>query len=113
MPIIRRIPVCKTGEVPVSSTHSFAFGPSAKGIVYNDAGTLRAYVNRCTHMGGPLDACGTEKLRCRWHQAEFDPKTGAAIRGEAPAGTFLKQIELVCEGDTIFALLELPDDPFA
>ena len=50
----RKILVAKQGEVEVGRTKSFRFGPHAA-IVYNDAGVLKAYMNRCTHMGGPVE----------------------------------------------------------
>lgn len=113
MPITRRIPIAKLGEIMHGSTHVFSFGPATKGIAYNKDGVIRAYVNRCTHMGGPVDLHQGQTLRCRWHGADFDPCTGAAIAGEAPAGTFLKPIDVLEENGMLYAVLELPDDPFA
>ncbi len=113
MPITRRIPVCAVGEIQPGTIKSFSFGPATKGLVYNREGILKAYVNRCTHMGGPVELHSSGTLRCGWHGADFDPCTGAAIAGEAPSGTFLKPIELIEEDGQIFAVLELPDDPFA
>jgi nitrite reductase/ring-hydroxylating ferredoxin subunit len=113
MPITRKIPVCRVGEVASGATCSFSYGPGTKGILINKGGKLRAYVNRCTHMGGPVSMCREGTLRCAWHGADFDPETGEAIQGQAPAGTFLKTVELVEENGMILAILELPDDPFA
>ncbi len=110
----RKILVAQQGEVPVGRTKSFRFGPHAA-IVYNDAGTLKAYVNRCTHMGGPVelkDKKGQQIFRCRWHEAEFSPETGAAIEGEAPQGTRLTQIELVQENGAFYCTFRSSDDEF-
>ncbi len=115
MALTRKILVARVGEVPIGRTKSFRFGV-AEGILYNDRGTLKAFVNKCTHMGGPVELKqiqGVPTFRCRWHEAEFDPSTGAAIQGQAPMGTMLAPIVLVTEGDQIFAHLILPDDPFA
>lgn len=115
MPITRRLPVAKSGEILPGRTKAFRFG-FAEGIAYNHGGVLKAYINRCTHMGGAVElkrAEGKDLFRCRWHEAEFDPVTGAAIRGQAPEGSMLTPITLVTEGDQIMAVLELPDDPFA
>jgi nitrite reductase/ring-hydroxylating ferredoxin subunit len=110
MSITRKLPVAKVGEIPSGRTKAFRFG-HANGIAFNDDGTVKAYVNGCTHMGGPVDlVAGKGVLRCRWHAAEFNPRTGDAIEGEAPKGTRLKPIELVVEGDQIFGVLELSDD---
>ncbi|MCC7522803.1 Rieske (2Fe-2S) protein [Candidatus Uhrbacteria bacterium] len=112
MPLKRRIPVAKTGEIPDGQTKSFQFGPF-KGIAIRKNGKLIAFVNRCTHMGGPVEMHASgNKLRCRWHGADFHPETGEAIEGQAPQGTALQRIELIEQDGTVFALLELPDDPF-
>lgn len=115
MSITRKLPVARVGEVEAGRTKSFRFGVG-QGIVYNDGGTLKAFVNKCTHMGGPVElktVDGQSIFRCRWHQAEFNPSTGEAIQGQAPIGTRLTPITLVTEEDQIFAMLELPDNPFA
>ena len=109
--MIRKVHVAKAGEIGERAV-SFHFGP-IKGIAFKRGEICKAYVNRCTHMGGPVDFCHEGTLRCGWHGADFDPDTGAAIQGQAPAGTILKAVELVEENGMIFALLELPDDPFA
>ncbi len=113
MPIVRRVLVAKSGEIQAGSTKVFSYGPATKGIAYNREGVLRAYVNRCTHMGGPVALHEGRVLRCGWHGADFDPCTGAAVDGQAPEGTFLRSIELIEENGEVFAMLELPDDPFA
>lgn len=114
MGIKRKIPVAKPHEFDERSSKSFQFGP-AKGIAYRKNGAIKAFVNRCTHMGGPVElAAGGSTLKCRWHESCFDPETGCVIEGgEAPAGTFLQPIELVEENGMLYAMLELPDDPFA
>lgn len=113
MPIRRKIAVCRIGEIEPGSTKSFQYG-AAKGILYNDGGALKAYVNRCTHMGGPVGLTKDGKLlRCKWHGADFHPCTGEAIEGRAPKGTFLQPIELEEESGQVVAVLELPDDPFS
>ena len=109
----RKILIARVGEIPPGRTKSFRFG-FANGIAYNDHGTIKAYVNRCTHMGGPVELLKDQNIfRCRWHQAEFDPASGRAVEGEAPKGTGLEPIKMIEEGGQIFALLEIPPDPFA
>ncbi|MBP9868975.1 Rieske 2Fe-2S domain-containing protein [Patescibacteria group bacterium] len=109
MVIVKKIPVAKVGEVPVGRTKHFQFGVH-KGIAFNDQGTLKAYVNACTHMGGTTDLHSSGVLRCRQHFAEFDPATGERLSGQAPEGTRLKPIELLTEGDEIFGKLEIRDE---
>jgi nitrite reductase/ring-hydroxylating ferredoxin subunit len=110
--MIRKVRVANLSDVKENQPVSFHFGP-IKGIAFKRGGVCKAYVNRCTHMGGPVDFCKTGTLRCGWHGADFDPDTGAAIEGEAPQGSFLKRIELVEENGILFAMMELPEDPFA
>lgn len=112
MGIRREVFVCSVSDLPHGRTCHFQYGPS-KGIAYNDAGKIRAYVNRCTHMGGPVELTRDGKyLRCRWHGADFHPCTGQAIEGQAPQGTFLKEIDLLEKNGQMYALLVLEDDPF-
>ena len=106
---MRKIPVAKVDEIRSGTTKSFRFGVQ-NGIAYNDNGTLKAFVNACTHMGGATSLTPSGVLRCCRHFAEFDPKTGERLAGQAPEGTRLKPIELVTEGDQIFAILELHDE---
>ena len=110
-----KLPVAAVGEIPLGRTKNFRYGV-AEGIAFNDQGVIKAYVNRCTHMGGPVALDRSEEgavvFRCRWHQADFAPETGAAIEGEAPQGTMLTPIPLIEEGGKLFAMLTLPDDPF-
>jgi nitrite reductase/ring-hydroxylating ferredoxin subunit len=109
MAIKRKLPVAKVGEIAESRSKTFRFGLQ-DGIAYNDGGTIKAYVNFCTHAGGPLELVSATRFRCRWHEAEFDPKTGNRLCGEAPEGTRLKPIELVTEGDQIWAWWEVKDE---
>lgn len=110
MSVIRKkILVCNKGELRPGETRSFEFGGS-KGIAFSDEGHVVAYINRCTHMGGPVSPCGGCTLKCSFHGAEFDARTGARVSGEAPEGTFLKPIELVTEDGAIYAILELVDE---
>jgi nitrite reductase/ring-hydroxylating ferredoxin subunit len=49
-------------------------------------------------------------FRCVRHHAEFDPKTGSRLAGEAPEGSALKPIVLETEGDQVYAILELREE---
>lgn len=109
---VRKIVIGKKNELREDVPAHFHFGPT-KGIAVLRDGVCKAYVNRCTHMGGPVDMCAKGTLRCRWHGAEFDCDTGAAIEGEAPEGSFLKRLDVVEEDGILYALFEMPEDPFA
>lgn len=105
---ILKLPVATIGEILPGKTKSFRYG-FQNGIAYNDNGEIKAYVNFCTHAGGTVDLKGTV-FRCRMHFAEFDPKTGERLSGQAAEGTKLKPIELMTEGEEIFAMLEIKDE---
>ena len=61
-------------------------------MVYNN-GNFKAFENICTHKKGPSRLKGG-KLVCQWHGAQFDPLTGKAIKGPAPAGSKLNEIKI-------------------
>mgnify|MGYP000016121113 CR=1 FL=1 len=103
-----RLPVAKIGEIAVGKSRSFRYGVR-NGIAFNDDGVIKAYVNFCAHMGGPVDLIDGCQFRCRWHEATFDAKSGERLTGQASEGSRLTPITLQTEGDTIFALLELND----
>lgn len=107
----KRIPVAKLGEIPEGRTRAFRYG-FQNGIAYNDAGTIKAFVNACTHMGGTTELANGV-LRCCRHAAEFHPATGERLCGQAPEGSRLTPIELIIEGDQVYAVLELAPDPFS
>ncbi len=88
---------------------SFSFA-TVKGIAVRRGDTVQAFVNRCTHMGGPLD-WKNGSFECRWHGACFTGE-GVACGGQAPEGSRLTPIVVEREGDTVFAQVELPTDPF-
>ena len=109
MGFTRKLAVAKEGEIAPGTALSFRYG-FQNGIAYNDGGTLKAYVNFCTHAGGPLKLVTPTLFRCQWHEAEFDPKTGQRLCGQAPEGTRLKPIELVVENGQVMAILEMKDE---
>lgn len=112
MAIERKIKVADQNEIALGRTKVFRFGPHAA-LAYNDNGVIKAYVNRCTHMGGPVELSsgkGVPVLRCRWHEAEFSPSTGEAIQGEAPGGTRLTPIELIEESGVYYATFKVAED---
>lgn len=112
MGLKREVLVCRISDLPTGKTSHFKYGHS-KGIAYNDGGTIKAYVNRCTHMGGPVELTRDGKfLRCRWHGADFYPCTGAVVDGQGPEGTFLKRLELIEKDGTLFTEFKLPENSF-
>ena len=109
MPIVREVPVAREGEIAVGAAKSFRFGLK-NGIAYNDNGTVKAFVNFCTHMGGPVDLVSGCRFRCRWHDSDFDATSGKRISGEAPEGTALETIPLHLKDGMLYATVEYRDE---
>jgi NADPH-dependent 2,4-dienoyl-CoA reductase/sulfur reductase-like enzyme/nitrite reductase/ring-hydroxylating ferredoxin subunit len=65
----------------------------------------------CSHYGGPLakGACRRGVVRCPWHHARFDLKTGEAL--DAPAMTALDRWRVEVEGGVVFVREPLLAEP--
>ena len=64
-------------------------------ILFKLEGKFYAYINCCTHLGGPMKLKvkpETAYLDCTWHDSHFDAKTGQTTRG--PAALDSKLIKL-------------------
>ena len=77
------------------------------GFVVNHDGELRAYVNRCPHVGTPLDLWENEFLSedarhivCATHGAVFEPGSGRCVAGPC-TGDALSVLPLRLDGDDI------------
>lgn len=75
-------------------------------IVHHDDG-YAAYVNRCPHVGTPLDLWPNEflaedahSLICSTHGAAFLPATGECTMGPC-AGDALVRLPVRCDGDAV------------
>ena len=73
------------------------------GFVINHGGNFYAYVNRCAHVGTPLDMWPNEfftadgrHLICATHGAMYAPDTGECIAGPCP-GARLTRLPLALE----------------
>jgi nitrite reductase/ring-hydroxylating ferredoxin subunit len=53
-------------------------------LVYRYEGELKAAMNVCMHLGGPLQREG-DCLTCAWHGAQFSIADGTRVRGPARA----------------------------
>ncbi|HYE92808.1 MAG TPA: Rieske (2Fe-2S) protein [Terriglobales bacterium] len=77
------------------------------GFVVNHDGAVHAYVNRCPHVGTPLDLWENEFLSedgrlivCATHGAVFEPASGRCTAGPC-AGDALARLRLRREGDEL------------
>jgi len=64
---------------------------AVEAFVVNHEGRFYAYVNRCAHVGTPLDAWPNEffsedgrLLICATHGAVYEPETGLCVEGPCP-----------------------------
>jgi len=77
------------------------------GFVVNHDGAVHAYVNRCPHVGTPLDLWENEflsddgrRIVCATHGAVFEPASGRCTAGPC-AGDALARLPLRREGDEL------------
>ena len=77
------------------------------GFVVNHQGRFYAYVNRCAHVGTPLDAWPNEFftddgrwLICATHGAVYEPHTGRCVEGPCP-GAQLTPLTVSVRGEEI------------
>ena len=77
------------------------------GFIVHLAGQYYAYVNRCPHVGTPLDLWPNEffsedkdALVCSTHGATFEPETGRCTGGPC-AGDRLTPLPVGREGDEV------------
>ena len=76
-------------------------------FVINHDGQYRAYVNRCAHVGTPLDLWPNEftsedgrTIVCATHGALYDPATGVCTAGPC-AGDRLTSLPLRSDGEVL------------
>ena len=82
-------------------------GRRVNGFMVNHDGEIRAWVNRCPHVGTPLDLWPNEfytddgvDLICSTHGAIFEPLTGRCTIGPC-AGDALTPLPCRREGDAL------------
>ena len=101
---------CAAAIVPAGRTATFRLdcgNRTVNGFVVNDGAGYRAYVNRCPHVGTPLDLWPNEfftedgrSLICSTHGALYEPDTGLCTGGPC-AGDSLTPLPLSLEGDSL------------
>ncbi len=101
---------CDVADLAPGTTKKFGLecgGRRVNGLVVNHDGALHAWVNRCPHVGTPLDLWDNEFLSedqrtlvCATHGAVFAPDSGRCLAGPC-AGDALKPLPVRRDGDTI------------
>lgn len=69
--------VCQESEIKENELQTFDLGDS-KVLIVKQNGKISALGTKCTHYGAPLvtGALGDGRIRCPWHGACFDLKSG-------------------------------------
>jgi nitrite reductase/ring-hydroxylating ferredoxin subunit len=101
---------CDAEGLPPGRTAKFRLtcgGRVLDGFVVNHEGRVHAYVNRCPHVGTPLDLWPNEFLAedgrtivCATHGALFEPQSGVCAAGPC-AGDRLTRLPVRVEGRTV------------
>jgi nitrite reductase/ring-hydroxylating ferredoxin subunit len=101
---------CAVDELAPGHTAKFRLaceGRVVEGFAVNHEGRVHAYVNRCPHVGTPLDLWPNEFLAedgrtivCSTHGALFEPETGRCAAGPC-AGDRLAPLPVRVEGRAV------------
>jgi nitrite reductase/ring-hydroxylating ferredoxin subunit len=101
---------CPLTALPPGQTAKFQLRCGTRTVeafIVNHAGGLYAYVNRCPHVGTPLDLWPNEffaedgqTLICSTHGALYEPASGHCTAGPC-AGDALTPLPLRQEGDLV------------
>ncbi|XP_060806546.1 apoptosis-inducing factor 3 isoform X2 [Amyelois transitella] len=70
--------VCNEGDLKDNEMKVFDIGEDGKVLLVKQKGEFSALGTKCTHYGAPLvsGALGDGRIRCQWHGACFNIKTG-------------------------------------
>jgi len=108
---------CPVARVAPGTTAKFRLQCGERrvnGLVVNHEGTVHAYVNRCPHVGTPLDLWDNEFLTddkrlivCATHGAMFEPAGGRCVAGPC-AGDALAPLPMVVDGDELVVRCPAP-----
>ena len=104
--------LCKIADVPEGAVIEFQFGEQKRTLfrmfVYNDGGTLRAYMNVCPHFDVPLNVepgqmftSDRSQFMCSIHYAKFNLDDGHCTDGPCE-GMGLESIPLEITDTEVF-----------
>jgi nitrite reductase/ring-hydroxylating ferredoxin subunit len=91
-------------EIPENSIKRIDF-EGRPAIIIKYKGRIFAYIDVCTHLGGPL-YLDNDVLRCEWHDSTFDIITGKAKSGPAPSDSKLIRLPITIEDGKIYYVYE-------
>ena len=106
--------MCASDALPEGGGRNIKLVPGKEAYVFRLAGAVRAFINRCTHMGGPVELTPKkDQLCCRWHHGTFDPDTGERTGGQPPEQSKLDRVEVSEDTDGVWLAWSIPPDPFS
>jgi nitrite reductase/ring-hydroxylating ferredoxin subunit len=80
------LPVAALAELPSGTLLSVTLTGGEAVCLANVAGAIYAFVDECPHAAFPMsagDLLDDGTVRCAWHGARFDARTGAGVDGQA------------------------------
>ena len=94
------VPVGQVGDFVPGKVRCVRTG-DRKIAIFNESGTLLAYDDYCTHVGGPVSqgSCENGVVTCLWHGAQFRIADGAPVT--PPAGGKLRSYPLRVEAGVV------------
>lgn len=92
--------LAKDEDVKEGETKEIDFAGRPAILIRKD-GKVYAYVNCCTHVGGPVKLEGA-LLRCQWHNSHFEPETGKTLSAPAPLDSKLIGLPIQIKGGNIY-----------
>ncbi len=102
--------ICRLDDIPEGGARGFTVdrdGERAEIFVLRRGGTVYAYVNRCPHMGTPLDwapdrflSRDRRHILCATHGALFRIEDGFCVAGPC-AGDSLEPVTVATDGDAV------------
>jgi cytochrome b6-f complex iron-sulfur subunit len=90
--------IAEVSDVPIGSAYYFKYGGDDV-VLVNVGGEYRAFTRECTHAGCALSLDGGV-LKCPCHGSQFDPLTGAVVKG--PAQEPLTSVDVLVVEDKIY-----------
>ena len=70
-------------------------------IIVRHNGKIHAYINCCTHLGGPMKL-KKGYLDCTWHDSHFDVETGKSLKEPAPLDSKLIKLPIKIKDGKIY-----------
>jgi nitrite reductase/ring-hydroxylating ferredoxin subunit len=109
--------LCRVDEIADGAARGFTIGePALRILVVRRGGSLYGYVNRCPHVGTPLDWAPDEfldrdgrHLMCSTHGALFRIEDGACVAGPCQ-GDRLEPFPIAVRDGVVVAFAEFAAD---